>query len=305
MAPAATSSRSKSLGYNSSRSSSVAGFRAIVAGGHGDAFPPAQASRSVQPALLPVGRPADSGCDGVLRTDRVRRLRLGVALRRAQPAAAAGLSGLGALLQGGGFARSQDDTYSVHDFVLSRDALAELDKELGIAQALLRRVDRSRQPIHQPASRTKASSRSTGTTRSTSRSTTTRSRRSPCSPCAPSRRPTLSNDQRLAADDGRAAGQPAERPQPPRPDQRRREGGQVVRGPLQGRPRSRSPDFAAIRRCSILTVRPRCSSRAWPSCRKSCWPPRRSWHSCDRCRQTIRRSHPSQNRQRIAASSHR
>jgi len=41
-------------------------------------------------------------------------------------------SGLGALLQGGGFARSQDDTYSVHDFVLSRDALAELERALGI-----------------------------------------------------------------------------------------------------------------------------------------------------------------------------
>jgi capsular polysaccharide transport system permease protein len=37
------------------------------------------------------------------------------------------LSGLGAILQGGGFARSQDDTYSVHDYVLSRDALAELN----------------------------------------------------------------------------------------------------------------------------------------------------------------------------------
>lgn len=40
------------------------------------------------------------------------------------------LSGLGAILQGGGFARSQDDTYSVHDYVLSRDALAELEKQL-------------------------------------------------------------------------------------------------------------------------------------------------------------------------------
>lgn len=40
-------------------------------------------------------------------------------------------SGLGALLQGGGFARSQDDTYSVHDYVLSRDALRELENKLG------------------------------------------------------------------------------------------------------------------------------------------------------------------------------
>ena len=47
------------------------------------------------------------------------------------------LSGLGAILQGGGFARSQDDTYSVHDYVLSRDALAELDKKLEPAAGLL------------------------------------------------------------------------------------------------------------------------------------------------------------------------
>jgi capsular polysaccharide transport system permease protein len=44
------------------------------------------------------------------------------------------LSGLGAILQGGGFARSQDDTYSVHDYVLSRDALAELEKQLNLRQ---------------------------------------------------------------------------------------------------------------------------------------------------------------------------
>jgi capsular polysaccharide transport system permease protein len=44
-------------------------------------------------------------------------------------------TGLGALLQGTGFSRSQDDTYSVHDFVLSRDALTELDKKLNIKEA--------------------------------------------------------------------------------------------------------------------------------------------------------------------------
>jgi len=44
-------------------------------------------------------------------------------------------SGLGALLQGTGFSRSQDDTYSVHDYVLSRDALTELDQQLGIRNA--------------------------------------------------------------------------------------------------------------------------------------------------------------------------
>jgi capsular polysaccharide transport system permease protein len=34
---------------------------------------------------------------------------------------------LGSLLQGGSFARAQDDAFTVHDFVLSRDALRELD----------------------------------------------------------------------------------------------------------------------------------------------------------------------------------
>ena len=44
-------------------------------------------------------------------------------------------TGLGALLQGTGFSRSQDDTYSVHDFVLSRDALKELDEQLAVRKA--------------------------------------------------------------------------------------------------------------------------------------------------------------------------
>lgn len=43
--------------------------------------------------------------------------------------------GLGALLQGTVFSRSQDDTYSVHDYVRSRDALAELDQKLKIRSA--------------------------------------------------------------------------------------------------------------------------------------------------------------------------
>lgn len=43
-------------------------------------------------------------------------------------------SGLGALLQGTAFSRSQDDTYSVHDFIRSRDALKELDGKLQIRQ---------------------------------------------------------------------------------------------------------------------------------------------------------------------------
>ncbi|MGY4830599.1 hypothetical protein ACVNIS_18655 [Sphaerotilaceae bacterium SBD11-9] len=45
------------------------------------------------------------------------------------------MTGLGSLLQGSGFSRSQDDTYSVHDYVLSRDALHELDKQLQVRKA--------------------------------------------------------------------------------------------------------------------------------------------------------------------------
>lgn len=47
-------------------------------------------------------------------------------------------SGLGALLQGTGFSRSQDDTYSVHDFIRSRDALRELDEKLLIRSSYSR-----------------------------------------------------------------------------------------------------------------------------------------------------------------------
>jgi len=41
-------------------------------------------------------------------------------------------SGLGALLQGTVFSRSQEDTYSVHDYIRSRDALRELDQKLQV-----------------------------------------------------------------------------------------------------------------------------------------------------------------------------
>lgn len=44
-------------------------------------------------------------------------------------------TGLGSLLQSTGFTRSQDDTYSVHDYVLSRDALKELDIQLEVRKA--------------------------------------------------------------------------------------------------------------------------------------------------------------------------
>lgn len=44
-------------------------------------------------------------------------------------------TGLGALLQGTVFSRSQDDTYSVHDYIRSRDALRELDSQLQLRAA--------------------------------------------------------------------------------------------------------------------------------------------------------------------------
>lgn len=50
-----------------------------------------------------------------------------------KPAPASGL--LSNLLEGTGISRSQDDTYLVHDFILSRDAVKELDAKLGIRKA--------------------------------------------------------------------------------------------------------------------------------------------------------------------------
>ena len=41
-------------------------------------------------------------------------------------------SGLSALLAGTGFSRATDDTYSVHDYVLSRDASTELDRRMNL-----------------------------------------------------------------------------------------------------------------------------------------------------------------------------
>jgi capsular polysaccharide transport system permease protein len=45
------------------------------------------------------------------------------------------ISGIGALLQGTAFSRAQDDTYSVHDFIRSRDALREVDEKLSFRAA--------------------------------------------------------------------------------------------------------------------------------------------------------------------------
>jgi capsular polysaccharide transport system permease protein len=44
----------------------------------------------------------------------------------------------GQLLQGSGFSRSQDDTYSVQYYILSRDALRELDAKFGVRTAFAR-----------------------------------------------------------------------------------------------------------------------------------------------------------------------
>jgi capsular polysaccharide transport system permease protein len=46
---------------------------------------------------------------------------------------------VGAILQGSGLTHSQDDTYSVHDYILSRDALRELDTEIGVRKAFTKK----------------------------------------------------------------------------------------------------------------------------------------------------------------------
>jgi capsular polysaccharide transport system permease protein len=44
-------------------------------------------------------------------------------------------SPLGMLLKGAGFSRSQDDSYTVYDYILSRDALIQLEKEFNLSKA--------------------------------------------------------------------------------------------------------------------------------------------------------------------------
>lgn len=44
-------------------------------------------------------------------------------------------TGLGALLKGAGFSRAQDESYSVRDYILSRDALQEIDNTLAVGKA--------------------------------------------------------------------------------------------------------------------------------------------------------------------------
>lgn len=47
-------------------------------------------------------------------------------------------TGLGAIIQGAGFARSLDDTYSVHDYMLSRDALNSVNNRFDLRKAFTR-----------------------------------------------------------------------------------------------------------------------------------------------------------------------
>ena len=45
------------------------------------------------------------------------------------------VTGLGAMLQSAGFTRAQDDTYTVHDYMLSRDALGELERAFSLRES--------------------------------------------------------------------------------------------------------------------------------------------------------------------------
>jgi len=47
-------------------------------------------------------------------------------------------TGLGAIIQGAGFSRSQDDTYNVQEFMLSRDALSKINYQINLREAFAR-----------------------------------------------------------------------------------------------------------------------------------------------------------------------
>ena len=47
-------------------------------------------------------------------------------------------TGLGAIIQGAGFSRSQDDTYNVQEFMLSRDALSKINHQINLREAFAR-----------------------------------------------------------------------------------------------------------------------------------------------------------------------
>jgi capsular polysaccharide transport system permease protein len=50
-------------------------------------------------------------------------------------------TGFGAILQNAGFSRSQDDTYTVHDYMRSRDAMSKINTQLPLAKAFRDGVD--------------------------------------------------------------------------------------------------------------------------------------------------------------------
>jgi capsular polysaccharide transport system permease protein len=54
-------------------------------------------------------------------------------VRSQQRQSSAGL--LGNILEGSGMGRAQDEAYSVHDYILSRDALRQVDEKLGVRKA--------------------------------------------------------------------------------------------------------------------------------------------------------------------------
>jgi len=47
-------------------------------------------------------------------------------------------TGLGAIIQGAGFSRSQDDTYNVQEFMLSRDALSKINHQINLREVFAR-----------------------------------------------------------------------------------------------------------------------------------------------------------------------
>lgn len=79
----------------------------------------------VVPTLLAIGY------YGFIATDRYISESRFVVRSPQRPVQSGALS---AILQGTGFSRSLEDTYSVHDFIASRDALGELEKNLEVSK---------------------------------------------------------------------------------------------------------------------------------------------------------------------------
>ena len=80
------------------------------------------------------------GVDRLFRTDRLECVCLRIAISRTQLRSTRRLPGVfGQLLQGTGISHSQDDTYAVRDYILSRDAFKELEEKLGVRKLFARR----------------------------------------------------------------------------------------------------------------------------------------------------------------------